>query len=379
MRRLGEHDLRFGDAAFGSRSLAGGEDTAQDRFGPTAREEPRDVVVAVEQARRPPDGVGLDTTERRERLGVERVLVEVHRGRRLGHGMDRWPAVVDEPERPAIAPAHVVGPPGRELLDHVVDRPSTPRKRIHRAQCGPGRGARRSAPTLGRMQLSDLRIFTEPQQGATYDDLLAVAVRAEYLGFGAFFRSDHYLAMGERIGSARTDRRMDHARRPRPGHLDDPPRHPRHVGHVPTARPLRRERRPGRPDVRRTGRARARGRLVRRRTPGLRDPLPGARRALRPAGGATRDHHGHVGDARRGDVRFARRPLPDHRFTGADQAAADAVADRDRRRRSQTHAGTGGPFRRGVQHTVRRHRLLRPAVRPGARRLRVDRPRPRDA
>jgi F420-dependent oxidoreductase-like protein len=42
----------------------------------------------------------------------------------------------------------------------------------------------------------DLRIFTEPQQGATYDDLLSVAQRAERLGFNAFFRSDHYLAMG---------------------------------------------------------------------------------------------------------------------------------------------------------------------------------------
>ena len=42
----------------------------------------------------------------------------------------------------------------------------------------------------------ELRIFVEPQQGATYDDQLAVALRAEALGFGAFFRSDHYLAMG---------------------------------------------------------------------------------------------------------------------------------------------------------------------------------------
>jgi F420-dependent oxidoreductase-like protein len=41
-----------------------------------------------------------------------------------------------------------------------------------------------------------LRIFTEPQMGATYDDLLAVARRAEETGFGAFFRSDHYLTMG---------------------------------------------------------------------------------------------------------------------------------------------------------------------------------------
>ena len=46
------------------------------------------------------------------------------------------------------------------------------------------------------MQLADLRIFTEPQQGASYGDLLAVAQRAEGLGYGAFFRSDHFLAMG---------------------------------------------------------------------------------------------------------------------------------------------------------------------------------------
>lgn len=50
------------------------------------------------------------------------------------------------------------------------------------------------------MNLSDLTIFTEPQQGATYDELLAVARRAEQLGFGAFFRSDHYLAMGDGDG-----------------------------------------------------------------------------------------------------------------------------------------------------------------------------------
>jgi F420-dependent oxidoreductase-like protein len=36
-----------------------------------------------------------------------------------------------------------------------------------------------------------LRIMTEPQEGATYDDLLAVASTAEELGFDAFFRSDH--------------------------------------------------------------------------------------------------------------------------------------------------------------------------------------------
>jgi F420-dependent oxidoreductase-like protein len=45
-----------------------------------------------------------------------------------------------------------------------------------------------------------LRIFTEPQQGADYGRLLAVARAAEELGFGAFFRSDHYLKMGDGSG-----------------------------------------------------------------------------------------------------------------------------------------------------------------------------------
>ena len=42
-----------------------------------------------------------------------------------------------------------------------------------------------------------LRIFTEPQQGARYQDLLAVAQHAEKLGFDGFFRSDHYVKMGD--------------------------------------------------------------------------------------------------------------------------------------------------------------------------------------
>jgi F420-dependent oxidoreductase-like protein len=45
-----------------------------------------------------------------------------------------------------------------------------------------------------------LRIFTEPQQGADYGRLLAVARAAEELGFDAFFRSDHYLKMGNVSG-----------------------------------------------------------------------------------------------------------------------------------------------------------------------------------
>jgi alkanesulfonate monooxygenase SsuD/methylene tetrahydromethanopterin reductase-like flavin-dependent oxidoreductase (luciferase family) len=41
-----------------------------------------------------------------------------------------------------------------------------------------------------------LRVFIEPQQGASYEQQLAVAQEAERLGFDAFFRSDHFLRMG---------------------------------------------------------------------------------------------------------------------------------------------------------------------------------------
>ncbi|HRW18726.1 MAG TPA: LLM class F420-dependent oxidoreductase [Dermatophilaceae bacterium] len=42
----------------------------------------------------------------------------------------------------------------------------------------------------------DLRIFVEPQQGASYADQLSIARTAEACGYSAFFRSDHFLAMG---------------------------------------------------------------------------------------------------------------------------------------------------------------------------------------
>jgi F420-dependent oxidoreductase-like protein len=41
----------------------------------------------------------------------------------------------------------------------------------------------------------DFRVFVEPQQGASYADQLAVAQAAESLGYSAFFRSDHFVAM----------------------------------------------------------------------------------------------------------------------------------------------------------------------------------------
>jgi F420-dependent oxidoreductase-like protein len=40
-------------------------------------------------------------------------------------------------------------------------------------------------------------VFTEPQMGAGYDTQLAFAQAAERAGFDGFFRSDHYLTMGD--------------------------------------------------------------------------------------------------------------------------------------------------------------------------------------
>src|ERR1700692_2668316 len=60
-----------------------------------------------------------------------------------------------------------------------------------------GAGRAGGVATMGGMRLP---IVTEPQQGADYQTLLRVARAAEELGFDAFFRSDHYLKMGDGSG-----------------------------------------------------------------------------------------------------------------------------------------------------------------------------------
>lgn len=47
------------------------------------------------------------------------------------------------------------------------------------------------------MKAMEYCVFTEPQQGASYDTQLDFAQAAERHGFTGFFRSDHYLKMGE--------------------------------------------------------------------------------------------------------------------------------------------------------------------------------------
>ena len=45
------------------------------------------------------------------------------------------------------------------------------------------------------MSVVELHVFSEAQEGATYEDLLRVARATESLGFAGFFRSDHYLGI----------------------------------------------------------------------------------------------------------------------------------------------------------------------------------------
>jgi F420-dependent oxidoreductase-like protein len=48
-------------------------------------------------------------------------------------------------------------------------------------------------------------LMTEPQQGLTYDEILAIARTAEDAGFEAFFRSDHYTSFPGSTGEPTTD------------------------------------------------------------------------------------------------------------------------------------------------------------------------------
>ncbi len=220
-----------------------------------------------------------------------------------------------------------------------------------------------------------LRIFTEPQQGATYDQLLAVARASEELGFDAFFRSDHYMLIDER--------RSDAPGRPTPGSR--------------WRRSGARRRRSGSARWSRRSRSAARVTLAIQvaqadamsggrvelgigagwydgRARRVRDPLPRHRHALRDARGAARDPHRPVGHARRRALRlrrarhyrvvgFARRlPKP------VQQPRPPIIVGGVRR---QAHAPPRGDLRRRVQRAVHAARLL-PARVPTSSAPRVE-------
>ena len=119
-----------------------------------------------------------------------------------------------------------------------------------------------------------LRIFTEPQQGATYDS--CSRWRRPPRNSGSTRSSDPTTtcAMGRRPGlPGSTDAWITLAGLARET-VHDPARHPGDPGDVPAAGPARDQRGPGRPDERRPGRARPRRRLVRREHTAYGIPFP---------------------------------------------------------------------------------------------------------
>ena len=209
----------------------------------------------------------------------------------------------------------------------------------------------------------ELRLFTEPQLGASYDDLLAVARAAERLDFGAFFRSDHYLAFHSGIP-------------PRPGLTDAWTTLAALARDTSTIRlgtlmsaatfrlpgPLAVSGHAGRPDERRQSRAGYRRRLARGRTPGVRDSLPAHRGTPGAARRAVRDPHRALADPPRRTFLLPRAPLPARRQSRTAAAGA-AAAPADHRRRAGRHPHTG-VWRRGspTSTTSRSLRWTKPAA-----------------
>ena len=205
-------------------------------------------------------------------------------------------------------------------------------------------------PMVARVEL---RIFVEPQQGATYDQLLRIARASEDLGFDAFFRSDHFLGMGT-DRAARPHRRVADPGRSGARDQHHPARHDDDLGDLPAPGAAGDPGRPGRPHERRPGRVRARCRVVRGRAHGLRHPVPRHPRALRHPRGAAGHHHRAVGDPSRRAVLARRQALHADRLTGAAQDRAEAPAPGPRGRQGHpSDAGAGRRVRRRVQPALR--------------------------
>ena len=199
-----------------------------------------------------------------------------------------------------------------------------------------------------------LRIFTEPQQGATYEQLLGVAQTAEALGFDAFFRSDHYQRIGEGApGPGSTDAWLTLAAigretsRIRLGTLVTPVTF----------------RFPG-PLAIQVAQADAMsgGRVELGLGAGWYDgehaaygiPFPPTADRFADARGAARDRDRPVGNAARGDV-FVRGTAPfDRRLPRPAEARAAATpADHPRGLGHEAHAAARGALRRRIQPAVR--------------------------
>ena len=189
-------------------------------------------------------------------------------------------------------------------------------------------------PTIVRAM--DLRIFIEPQQGASYERVARLARRAEHLGFDGFFSSDHYFKMSDVSGL--------------PGPLDTwttlagLARDTTSLRLGPLVTPVT-FRLPGplaiavaQIDDMSGGRIEWRSaRVVRHGARGVRHPVPAHRRShhARRASASSRG----CGDAPRRDIRIRRRALRIEARPRYRSPAAASPADHRRRQGPEAHAG----------------------------------------
>ena len=200
----------------------------------------------------------------------------------------------------------------------------------------------------------------------------------EELGFDAFFRSDHYMRIGEGDPGPGLDRRVGDARRARARDVAHPPRHARDSGDVPVSGRARHLGRAGRRDERGPRRARPRwraGTTAEHAAYGIPFPPTGtASRCSRtssrssPACGRRRPASGSTTWA--GSTRSSTPP------PCRSRCSADAT-DHHRRVRREAHAAPRGAVRRRVQPAVPARRLLPRRVRRVRARVRSGRARSR--
>ena len=120
MRCFGDHHFGFGDLTLVSAALSGREDRAKNRFCSAAGEKARTFSVRVKQAGRPSHDFGLDGPERRKRLGVQGIFMQVQQGGPLGDFMYRGTAIVNHPEGAPVRPAHVFRTLGFKFSDDFI-------------------------------------------------------------------------------------------------------------------------------------------------------------------------------------------------------------------------------------------------------------------
>ena len=225
-----------------------------------------------------------------------------------------------------------------------------------------------------RVRGMDLRIFVEPQQGASYEQQLAVAQLAEQLGFDAFFRSDHLLVIGSPPANPSgvpgpTDSWVTLGAIARETSTI-------RLGTMVTSATFRM---PG-PLAIAVAQvdAMSNGRVELGIGAGWYDtehlaygvPFPVDQRTLRAARGTARDHHRPVALPDRLAVQLRGQALHDRRLTGAPQARAGRrSAGHHRRVGPQAHAAVGRRVRGRVQRAVLARQCLRRSVRQGSRRV----------